>query len=85
MENLLAVALIGMFINSCVLLVVAYVLVRHSRSLERARIERMQLRARMNSFMEKGNPIRARVNPLKTTKPAEVEFDFSIFDLDDTL
>jgi hypothetical protein len=53
-------------------------------ALDNQRTELMKQRARMNTFIDKSNPIRSRASPLVPEAP-EVSFDFTIFDLEDTL
>jgi hypothetical protein len=64
--------------------ILIYALFKCFRTLDRHRTELMKMRARMNTYIEKGNSYRVKQSPfVSESKPAE--FDFTIFDLDDPL
>lgn len=84
MDTLLLVLLMLSILEFMAIVVIIYVLCKHSKILDNHRTTLMKQRARMNTFMDNSNQIRSKASPLAPKAP-EVSFDFTVFDLEDTL
>ena len=84
MDTLLLTLLTLSILELLVILAMVYVLCKHSKILDNQRTELMKQRARMNTFIDKSNPIRSRASPFVPETP-DVSFDFSLLDLEDSL